>query len=281
MFFSCFIIIFSFFIQSIYTVVHHNPHTVPCAMLIVFGDGLSDDGAEVSLHESHGFLRNSNGPIWPEYLNRMLACDKYQNYAYSGARSGLSNFYFENWSGVQWQIEQFTSRRPLRADKDSIVILQTGGLIDLFSGETNSTSIINNLKKSLEILSDNINRGILILMNLPDLSSAPGLKFAEDGPVIRDNFAVSIAQINTQIRSLVLEFSRMNPREKVDIRHFDLNSAMFRAISPLNSTEPFSYQKPETRSKDVCGYAYHDLWHPTTVVHYEIARELVTFLEDN
>lgn len=82
---------------------------------------------------------------------------------------------------------------------DSIVILQTGGLIDLFSGETNSTSIINNLKKSLEILSENINRGILILMNLPDLSSAPGLKFAEDGPVIRDNFAVSIAQINTVI----------------------------------------------------------------------------------
>ena len=35
------------------------------------------------------------------------------------------------------------------------------------------------------------------------------------------------------------------------------------------------------RTKDVCGYAYHDLWHPTTVVHYEIARELVTFLEDN
>lgn len=45
-------------------------------MLVVFGDGLSDDGAEVSIHESHGFLRNSNGPIWPEYLNRMLACDK-------------------------------------------------------------------------------------------------------------------------------------------------------------------------------------------------------------
>ena len=27
-------------------------------------------------------------------------------------------------------------------------------------------------------------------------------------------------------------------------------------------------------------YAYHDLWHPTTIVHYDIAKDLVTFLED-
>uniref|UniRef100_A0A7E4W305 SGNH_hydro domain-containing protein n=1 Tax=Panagrellus redivivus TaxID=6233 RepID=A0A7E4W305_PANRE len=263
--------------------VHHYPHTVSCSMLVVFGDGLSDDGAEISTEESHGFLRNSNGPVWPEYLKQLLGCDKYINYAYSGARSDLNNFYFENWSGIQWQIDQFLSRRGRSPSKDAIIVLQTGGLIDLFSGESNSSSIIANLKATLNELaaSRSIGEATLVLMNLPDLSSAPGLRFAEDGAQIRENFGVSIAQINMQIRSIALDFSRLkDPKSNLNIRLFDLNTALFRATAPLNTTEPFSYQKPETKAKDLNRYAYHDLWHPTTAVHFEIAKDIVTFLED-
>ncbi|KAE9549475.1 hypothetical protein FO519_007315 [Halicephalobus sp. NKZ332] len=181
-------------------------------MLVVFGDGLSDDGAEISNDESHGFLRNSNGPIWAEYLKQMLQCEK----------------------------------------------------------------------KSIELLlkTDCLSLSTIVLMNLPDLSSAPGLRFAEDGQLIKDTFAVSIAQINTQIRALVQNISRETARKRTNLRLFDLNSAMFKAIGPLNTTEPFSYQKPETSPRDMSSYAYHDLWHPTTIVHYDIAKELVTFLED-
>uniref|UniRef100_A0AC34QW24 Uncharacterized protein n=1 Tax=Panagrolaimus sp. JU765 TaxID=591449 RepID=A0AC34QW24_9BILA len=219
----------------------------------------------------------------------MLGCEKYLNYAYSGARSGRSNFYFENWSGIEWQIEQFTNRKMLKAAKDTIVVLQTGGLIDLFAGETNASTIIKNLQKSLQMLleTDCLSFSTIVLMNLPDLSSAPGLnsapglKFAEDGQLIKDTFAVSIAQINTQIRTLSSEVARAASKVKpVNLRLFDLNSAMFKAINPLNTTEPFSYQKPDTLSKDVSSYAYHDLWHPTTIVHYDIAKELAIFLED-
>uniref|UniRef100_A0A183U3R9 Sinapine esterase n=1 Tax=Toxocara canis TaxID=6265 RepID=A0A183U3R9_TOXCA len=79
--------------------------------LTVFGDSLSDDGIEVD-ENSHGFVRNSNGPVWPEYLNKMLACDKYVNYAHSGAKSGYDNVYFSGWSGVLWQIESFLANSP-------------------------------------------------------------------------------------------------------------------------------------------------------------------------
>uniref|UniRef100_A0A9J2PGR9 SGNH hydrolase-type esterase domain-containing protein n=1 Tax=Ascaris lumbricoides TaxID=6252 RepID=A0A9J2PGR9_ASCLU len=65
----------------------HKPHSVLCSQLTVFGDSLSDDGIEVDEH-SHGFIRNSNGPVWPEYLNKMLACDKVIAYL-------LSTFFFE------------------------------------------------------------------------------------------------------------------------------------------------------------------------------------------
>ncbi|KAJ1371907.1 hypothetical protein KIN20_033944 [Parelaphostrongylus tenuis] len=42
--------------------------------MIVFGDSLSDDGVE-AVGESHGFMRNSNGKVWPEYVEQMLQCD--------------------------------------------------------------------------------------------------------------------------------------------------------------------------------------------------------------
>lgn len=48
---------------------------MPCSQLIVFGDDFTDDGVEFTDH-SHGFARNSNGPVWPEYLNRMLQCNE-------------------------------------------------------------------------------------------------------------------------------------------------------------------------------------------------------------
>ena len=46
-----------------------------CTHLTVFGDSLSDDGIEVG-DSSYGFNRNSNGPVWSEYLNKMLGCEK-------------------------------------------------------------------------------------------------------------------------------------------------------------------------------------------------------------
>ncbi|EJW69953.1 hypothetical protein WUBG_19140, partial [Wuchereria bancrofti] len=58
------------------------PHNVPCSQLIIFGDDLTDDGIEFSTH-SHGFARNSNGPVWPEYLNKMLQCDEISNFVFN------------------------------------------------------------------------------------------------------------------------------------------------------------------------------------------------------
>ncbi|VDL78828.1 unnamed protein product [Nippostrongylus brasiliensis] len=55
--------------------IFHKPRDFRCRTLVVFGDSLSDDGVE-AIGESHGFVRNSNGKIWPEYVERMLQCDE-------------------------------------------------------------------------------------------------------------------------------------------------------------------------------------------------------------
>ncbi len=90
----------------------HRPRAVTCEHVIVFGDSLSDDGAEAE-GPSHGFNRYSNGPVWPEYLKNMLECANYDNFAYAGATSGMDNFYFPGWSGVLWQVTNFLSATPV------------------------------------------------------------------------------------------------------------------------------------------------------------------------
>lgn len=49
--------------------------------LVVFGDSLSDNGID----DGHGFLRYSNGKVWPEYLSEAMAAKSVEVRAWSGA----------------------------------------------------------------------------------------------------------------------------------------------------------------------------------------------------
>ncbi|PIC47270.1 hypothetical protein B9Z55_006679 [Caenorhabditis nigoni] len=69
------VFLFSTFLATLETRILHRPRDFRCGRLIVFGDSLSDDGVEAE-GESHGFLRNCNGKVWPEYVNAMLECDR-------------------------------------------------------------------------------------------------------------------------------------------------------------------------------------------------------------
>ncbi|KAL6736438.1 hypothetical protein Aduo_006793 [Ancylostoma duodenale] len=128
--------------------IFHKPREFRCQSLIVFGDSLSDDGVE-AVGESHGFTRNSNGKIWPEYVERMLQCDEYTNYAYSGAKSSVDNFYFDGWSGVGWQVERYLENH-LYLNGEPLIIFQTGGVIDYFTGEKDTTTVVANIETSVE-----------------------------------------------------------------------------------------------------------------------------------
>ncbi|CEF68894.1 Lipase, GDSL domain and SGNH hydrolase-type esterase domain-containing protein [Strongyloides ratti] len=258
----------------------HQPKEVTCTSLYIFGDGLSDDGAEDDIF-SYGFQRNSNGPIWCEYLRIKLNCKYYVNYAFSGAKSGMDNFYFKNWSGIHWQIGKFRDDRH-KLDKGSVIILQTGGIIDLLSGEVEHSEIIKNLKKSLEELTNYLREGKIIIMNLFDLSLAPGLITNGGEKEVNEDLTVSIASLNQKIRTLAMKTtlnSKIN--QHIDIRIFDLNSSSFKFISNLNTTKPFNYQSLVTTPLSAHEYAYYDSWHPTTIVHSGIASDLIEFLEDH
>ncbi|CAG9532132.1 unnamed protein product [Cercopithifilaria johnstoni] len=258
----------------------HKPHNVPCSQLIVFGDDLTDDGVEFSVH-SHGFVRNSNGPVWPEYLNKMLECDEYTNYAYSGARSDYSNVFFSDWSGILWQIEHhFMSRRIIL--KDSLIILQAGGLSELIlqqknnNGSTSVDKINENIAHAVSGLINTMDNGNIVIMNLVDPYKAPGYTmFISSGNNDLDISPV-ISRINLELWRLI----RTEGYENRQVSLFDLNAAIIDATRGLNTNEPFTYQQSNMTSLKIFDYAYHNQWYPSTFVHHKIAQKLVKFLED-
>uniref|UniRef100_A0A915PVB0 SGNH hydrolase-type esterase domain-containing protein n=1 Tax=Setaria digitata TaxID=48799 RepID=A0A915PVB0_9BILA len=265
----------------------HKPHNVPCSQLIVFGDDFTDDGIEFGTY-SHGFVRNSNGPVWPEYLNRMLECDEYINYAYSGAKSGYDNMFFSDWSGILWQIEyHFMSQRTVR--KDSLIILQIGGLPELMSrqkiinGSINTNKIIENIAQAALGLISTIDNGmtadgncIIILMNMIDPNEAPGYEML----AARGNHDVDVSSVISRINSKLRKLMISEGRENQQVGVFDLNAATVDATRGLNTNEPFTYRQDNMTSLKAFDYAYYNQWYPSTLVHHKIARKLVRFLED-
>ncbi|VDK56059.1 unnamed protein product [Cylicostephanus goldi] len=170
------------------------PREFRCQSLIVFGDSLSDDGVE-AVGESHGFTRNSNGKIWPEYVEKMLQCDEYINYAYSGAKSSIDNFYFDGWSGVSWQVQRYLENH-LYFNGEPLIIFQTGGVVDYFTGEKDATTVIANIEASIENVTKTMNSGTLFVLTLLDLGSSPGVRAAEESADLQQRLGELVAETN-------------------------------------------------------------------------------------
>ncbi|KHJ78432.1 hypothetical protein OESDEN_21947, partial [Oesophagostomum dentatum] len=217
------------------------PREFRCQSFIVFGDSLSDDGVE-AVGESHGFTRNSNGKIWPEYVERMLQCDEYVNYAYSGAKSGLDNFYFDGWSGVSWQVQRYLENH-LYVNGEPLIIFQTGGVIDYFTGEKDSTNVIANIEASVENITKTMNSGTLIVLTLLDLGTSPGVRAAEESADLQQRLGELVAETNRHLARIVFDSER-GARQlypKLRIRLLDINPVVLEAMNSLNTSEPFTF----------------------------------------
>ncbi|CAJ0956066.1 unnamed protein product, partial [Mesorhabditis belari] len=267
-------------IDAVHSRILHKPHEFLCGALFVFGDSLSDDGIEVA-DESYGFERTSNGPVWPEYLQKMLACDRYVNYAYSGAKSGRDNFYFPNWSGLLWQVERFVDTHP-QIPSDSLMIMQAGGAIDFFTGNNKTQEVVENIHEAMNVLLKTMTAGTILVLNIVDQSSAPGVLAAEESQVLQKRISAMVGEANTQLTHLVYD-SELGLRKKapaITVRVLDLNGVVVRAMTDLNTTEPFTHHTKDTGTRSIYQYAYHDLWHPSTFVHHKIAQAIVRELQD-
>ena len=82
--------------------------------IVAFGDSFTDNG----YINGHGFNRDTNGYVWVEYLAKMIECQEVDNRAWGGARTDNGHFLGFDWSGFNWQIDNY--KTPINSDKNVI-----------------------------------------------------------------------------------------------------------------------------------------------------------------
>ncbi|PIO65301.1 hypothetical protein TELCIR_13038, partial [Teladorsagia circumcincta] len=168
---------------------------------------------------------------------------RYINYAYSGAKSGQDNFYFEGWSGVGWQVTKYLENN-LHLSGESLIVFQAGGVSDYFTGEKDTAAVVANIETSIENITKAMSSGTLLVLTLLDLGNSPGVRGAEEGGDLEQRIGELVAETNRQLGRIVFDSERgarrMNP--KLQIRLLDINPYVMEAMNSLNITEPFTYQ---------------------------------------
>ena len=114
--------------------------------IIAFGDSISDNAFD----DGHGFRRYSNGKIWVEHLGDMLGSEFVEVRAWGGAMSGKGNYNgaAKDWSGLLWQIDQYTPSTNMDETLFTIEI----GVNDLHdpSKKIPPKQVVDNLLKAME-----------------------------------------------------------------------------------------------------------------------------------
>jgi phospholipase/lecithinase/hemolysin len=235
--------------------------------LVVLGDSVSDNGIDPK-YDVHGFNRFSNGPIWADYLADNLGLDnrrQVKNYAYSGGKSGLDNYYmFGDWSGILWQTQQYVNSFPGTIPETSLIALQLGGANDLLEGANIPDQVAQN---GMEVIKTLVNGGAknIIVISIVDISIAP--PYAADLANVKDAVSSNTAMANKAILSGI-QTGNFDSR----LYYFDINSAIpFLQAKYANNTVPYTHHRTDTRPSDIWSYLFYDNWHMTSPAHRDLA----------
>ena len=238
--------------------------------LVVFGDSLSDNGID----NGHGFLRNSNGKMWPEYLAELMGLQSLEIRAWSGAMSGMGNYNSNarEWSGLLWQVQKFT---PTTAMNNTLIIVQIG-TNDLHDPDIKITTeqVVTNVVITLEKLAA---KGVryLMLWNLNASLLSPGyidekynlFDYYKDK---KDAATEQFRQFNLQIHAAVNDFNKKQNSMQVIL--FDTNSVIARIKKEFeNTTAPW---KETGFFPKKGGWFWFDHWHYMTETHKYLSEHV-------
>ena len=164
---------------------------------IVFGDSSAEQGNLYSLpgqqrpgapyYTQGGFSRESNGPVWPEYLIPGIVAERGAgagarnlNYATSGATSGRGNLVTPDAPGLTGQVDRWLARlastgtRPGARDRVIVAAGVNDFIRDLGTRDLRETSreVIGNLSDNVERIARAGARRILV-EDMPAFLQAP------------------------------------------------------------------------------------------------------------
>ncbi|MDH3376057.1 MAG: SGNH/GDSL hydrolase family protein [Gammaproteobacteria bacterium] len=239
--------------------------------IVAFGDSMTDNGYD----NGHGFQRYSNGRVWVEYLAEMLRVEDVEVYAWGGARSGYGNDHpnARDWSGLLWQIEQYSLSGPAEHTLFTVEI----GINDLYdpSNEITAHTVVDNL---LSFIANLIDKGArhLLVWNVPTTMVQPAYLDPSWHEYPRLQPQLDQAQrLYRQVNDLLLPaLTQVREEYSVcDILLFDLNRSIVGIQKRFSeTTRPWygTHMRPTPGT-----WMWWDHWHWMTETHQMVADAIV------
>jgi hypothetical protein len=243
--------------------------------IVAFGDSYTDDG--VDFDDPHGFKIYSNGPVWPTYLARLLGCNEkdVRNFGYGGATSGYGNIAFE-WSGLLWQVDQYTKYYTRFPSKTIAAFLPCGdndfyrvGDLTKIDEKTRADfekTVVDNNMLALQKLANAGVKQFMLTDLIVDLS-----RHTPDAPTELKNEMVD--RMNKKLTERILKFKADNPELEIG---FAQTKGLWEEFKKhyANLAEPFDVYNAENEWGDNLGFTWWNDGHPNTGVHRAFAEKL-------
>lgn len=230
--------------------------------VVAFGDSFTDNG----YINGHGFNRDTNGYVWVEYLAEMLHCQELDNRAWGGARTDNGHFMGFDWSGFNWQIDNYTRATDPNTTLYTIWI----GVNDYWDTKDDPTNSVKNIQSGLIKL---INKGAqyLVVFNNFDLTQSLGYGPNTGYHSMIPEVKKLTKRFNSELYSMLYDNKTGLNLSYPNVRIYFIDIYTF--INELVEDNQF-HQSPWRGTylfPDPDKYLWYDEWHPMTHCHKKIA----------
>jgi len=238
-----------------------NGNTQKFNNIVAFGDSFTDNG----YIDGHGFNRDTNGLVWVEYLAKMIECQNVDNRAWGGARTDNGHFLGFDWSGFNWQIDNY----KMTTNPNETLFTIWIGVNDYWDNKDDPSNSVKNIKTGLNKLIEKGGKHFVIFNNFDltlSLGYGPKTEYHNLIPAVKK----LTKKFNSELDNMLFDntgLAQSHPEIKIyfiDIYTFmnDLvNQNEFSKI-PWKGT----YKFPDPKK-----YFWYDEWHPMTSCHNQIA----------
>jgi phospholipase/lecithinase/hemolysin len=242
-----------------------NGYTQDYKNIVAFGDSFTDNGYV----DGHGFNRDSNGPVWVEYLAEMIDCPNIDNRAWGGARTDNGHYLGFDWSGFNWQVDKYN----LTTNPEETLFTIWIGVNDYWDNKDNPSNSVKNIKNGLNKLIDKGGKHFAVFNNF-DLTLSLGYTSNEEYRKLIPAVEELTKSFNDQLYSMLFDskVGLMQSHPEITIYFIDIYSFMNELVSNNQfNQKPWkgTYQFPDPNK-----YLWYDEWHPMTSCH-KLIGELV------
>jgi phospholipase/lecithinase/hemolysin len=233
--------------------------------IVAFGDSFTDNGYV----DGHGFNRDSNGPVWVEYLAEMIDCQNIDNRAWGGARTDNGHYLGFDWSGFNWQVDNYN----LTTNPEETLFTIWIGVNDYWDNKDNPSNSVKNIKNGLNKLIDKGGKHFVVVNNF-DLTISLGYASSEEYRKLIPAVKELTKSFNEQLHTMLFDskVGLMQSHPDITIHFVDIYSFMNELVSNNQFNQKQwkgTYQYPDPKK-----YLWYDEWHPMTSCH-KLIGELV------